>query len=377
MTTMTDEHDVVRQQSFDCDGPVDIDIELGSGSIDVQFADEAGDAGGQDAAEDTADAAEGTEDTAYATETADAAHAADTADATEAAQDTADATAAAEDTNTAGDGDGEPAQTAAETAADAAPAIVVEVRHEPRAGANWGLTGLLNWVGGQLGTVATDLATEAVRETIIELHGNRLTVRGPRSAPLRGVPLAVVVYAPGGSSLSTRSGSAGVRVGGPAGRVHVNTGSGDVSVDRAAAAVQVKTGSGTVRLGPMADGLSARTGSGDLEVTSLSGSGALHSGSGDIWIGTVHGGRVTARTGSGDLTVADAAAGLLQLVTGSGDLRVGIRTGVLAEVDVVSGSGRARSDLPVSHEPPSGGEAVLNVRARTGSGDAVVSAATA
>lgn len=348
MTTMTDgEHDLVRQLSFDCDGPVDIDIELAGGAIEVQLAEAPGDRAA------TADPAE----TTNTTETAEPDSTTDAGDTAE--TDYADAT------------------TGALSDAVEAPAVVVEVRHEPRGGANWGLPGLLNWIGGQFGAVGNDLAAEAVRETLVTMHGNRLTVRGPRSMPLRGVPLTITVHAPGGSSLNTRSGSARVRIGGPAGRVHVDTGSGDVWVDRAAGPVQVKTGSGTVRLGPMSDGLSARTGSGDLEVTSLAGSGSLHSGSGDIWLGTVDGDRVTVRTGSGDLTVADAAAGLLQLVTGSGDLRVGIRSGVLAEVDLVSGSGRARSDLPVSHEPPSGGEPVLSVRARTGSGDAVISAATA
>ena len=35
VTTMADERDLVRQQSFDCDGPVDIDIELGNGSVEI------------------------------------------------------------------------------------------------------------------------------------------------------------------------------------------------------------------------------------------------------------------------------------------------------------------------------------------------------
>ncbi|MGH8938620.1 MAG: hypothetical protein ACRDV2_04640, partial [Actinomycetes bacterium] len=40
MTTMTDdERELVRQQSFDCAGAIDIDIELGCGSIEVRFAD--------------------------------------------------------------------------------------------------------------------------------------------------------------------------------------------------------------------------------------------------------------------------------------------------------------------------------------------------
>jgi hypothetical protein len=316
MSTMTDEHDLVRQQYFDCDGPVDIDLEWGPGTIEVLLAGEEAGAGPP----------------------------------------------------------GAPHPGAGDTSAGQPPAIVVEVRPQRRPAV--GLFGLLSWMGGQFGGPAGDLAAEAVRQTSIAVHGNRLSVRSPRNMPLRTVPLGLVVHAPAGSSLHAQAGSAQVRVGGPADRVHVASGSGDITVDQAAGPVQVKTGSGTVHLGPVLDGVSARTGSGDVAVSSLHGDGSLHSGTGDIWLGTVVGGDVTAKTGSGDLTVADAAAGQLQLVTGSGDLRVGIRGGVLAEVDVVSGSGRTRSDLPVSDRPPADGAPVLSVRARTGSGEAVISPAT-
>jgi hypothetical protein len=409
---------LVRQQSFDCDGPVDIDIELGCGVIEVRLADD--DATGTadtPGAADTPDAADtpgaadlpGTGGTAAAadfdaadtdaTDTADPAgdwtdtdHPADRADNwadTGHPTDMADDWADTEQPPSMADADdwagtGQPADRAGAngtahggTAGGLGRAVLVEVRHEPAAGAGFGLAGLVNWVSGQFGAQITDVAEQAVRETTIAMHGNRLIVRGPRQMPMRTVPLSVVVHTPAGSSVNVRSGSADVRLSGSAGRVQVDTGSGDISVDRAAGPVRVKTGSGSARLGPMPDGLSARSGSGDLEVSSLTGSGSLQTGSGDIWLGTVLGDKVTVRTGSGDLTVADAAEGMLQLVTGSGDLRVGIRSGVLAEMDVVSGSGRTRSDLPVSDSPPSDAEAALCVRARTGSGEAVVSAATA
>jgi DUF4097 and DUF4098 domain-containing protein YvlB len=99
----------------------------------------------------------------------------------------------------------------------------------------------------------------------------------------------------------------------------------------------------------------------------------VQTGSGDVRLGSVAR-DLSARTGSGDLTVVDASAGGLELTTGSGQLRVGIHTGVLAELDVSSGSGRAHSDLPVGG-PPSEGGVTLRVRARTGSGDALVTAA--
>lgn len=344
MTTTDDEYGLVRQLAFECDGPVEIDIHLGSGSIDVRLGPNAP----SDAPVDETPADEVPADDA-------------------AAGDVVDAEVVGEQTGEAGTTD--------HAAPAPAASIVVEVRYEPR-GDDFGLLGLVNWVTGQLGGRNRAFAEQAVEETLIEVHGNRLVVHGPRHMPLRGVPLAISVSAPAGSSLHTRSGSADVRVTGTAGSAHVGTGSGDISLQRAQGRAQVKTGSGTVRLGPMLGGLSARSGSGDLEVAALHGSGDLHSGSGDIWLGSVSSDQVSLRTGSGDLTVTDAAHGRLDLVTGSGDLRIGIRKGVVAELDLLSGSGRTRSELPVSDEPPEG-EPALWVRARTGSGEAIVGSATA
>jgi DUF4097 and DUF4098 domain-containing protein YvlB len=80
---------------------------------------------------------------------------------------------------------------------------------------------------------------------------------------------------------------------------------------------------------------------------------------------------LAARTGNGGVTVEDVTAGRLDLATGSGDIQVGLHDGVAAEVDLVSGSGSARSELDVTSRPVPGVTAV-RVRARTGSGDAVV-----
>jgi hypothetical protein len=385
---------LVRQREFECDGPVEIDIQLGSGTVEVRLGngrpadDEVIDADGSVAAtvdatadEVDVDADLGATADVSATDVDAAADVDGTADMRDSAYpgattDDLDDTATNMDDATTGT---DRTITDATGQDGTGPArIVVEVRYEPREGAEFGLTGLLNWVSGQFGGSGRQYAEQAVDETTIDVQGNRLLVHGPRHSPLRGVPLAIVVSAPAGSSVHTRSGSADVQVSGTAGTAHLDTGSGDLSVERAEGAVQVKSGSGTVRLGTMLDGLSARTGSGDVEVSALSGSGSLHSGSGDIWLGIVSGRKVTVRTGSGDLAVADAAEGQLELSTGSGDLRVGIRSGTVAELDVLSGSGRTRSDLPVSDGPPPGADAPqLRLRARTGSGEVVIGSAKA
>ncbi|WP_199439018.1 DUF4097 family beta strand repeat-containing protein [Umezawaea beigongshangensis] len=253
------------------------------------------------------------------------------------------------------------------------PGVHVELRHDPAAGGSWtdGLNGLLGWVNDQFGGGQQQTGpAEAVRDARVELSGQRLRVQSSQALPLRAVPLAVTVRARSGSHVTVRTGSADVVVTGSAGRLDVTTGTGEVTADRADAAARVNSGSGAVRLGPMPAGVRVKTGSGDVEVSSIGGNSVLTTGTGDVWLGAVQG-DVQARSGGGDLTVADAVAGTVQIVTGSGEIRVGVRTGVVARVDLSSGSGQARSELEVSSRPPEG-ETPLVVTGRTGSGDALV-----
>lgn len=254
------------------------------------------------------------------------------------------------------------------------PGASVEVRYDASAANPWlqGLSNVLTWFGGQFGGDAGEEAkTSAVRETRIELVGRRLYVHTPKRHRL--VPLAVTVRAPAGSHLELNAGSADMTVTGPAGRVKLETGSGAVTMDRADGQAEIKSGSGALRLGPMLAGLRARSGSGEIEVSSVGGATTLITGSGDVWLGAVQS-DVRVRTGSGDLTVADAACGQVELVTGSGEIRVGVRSGTSAMVDLRSGSGQARSELGLSNTPPANGPK-LQVRGRTGSGNAVVTTA--
>ncbi|MDT7805563.1 MAG: hypothetical protein QOI78_8996 [Actinomycetota bacterium] len=255
----------------------------------------------------------------------------------------------------------------------------VEVRHDRGEQQPWveGVNNLLSWVGerfgDQLGVDPTASPAEAVKQCRIEKLGNRLVVQAPKAWQLRNVALSVIVHAPAGSHVEVRAGAADVTVSGSAGRVDVLTGSGEVKLDRADGAATVRTGSGTIKLGPTLGGLQLRSGSGNVEATSLAGSATLATGTGDVWLGAVSG-DVMARTGSGDLSVADAGSGSLDLITGSGEVRIGIRGGTAAEVDLTSSGGRVSSELDVADTAPEGG-VKLKVRARTGSGNAVVTRA--
>jgi hypothetical protein len=255
----------------------------------------------------------------------------------------------------------------------------VELRHDSSEKPPWvdGMASMLNWVterfGNQFGTEVDISSGDAVGEARVEKIGNRLVVQASKTLPLRNIPLSVTVYAPGGSHLEVRAGAADVSVSGSAGRADILTGSGVVALDRADGAVTVRTGSGGIKLGPTLSGLQLRTGSGDVEASSLSGSATLATGTGDIWLGAVSG-DVMVRSGSGDLAVADAASGSLELITGSGEIRIGIRSGVAAEIDLTSLAGKLSSELEIADSAPEG-EVPLKIRARTGSGNAVITPA--
>lgn len=269
------------------------------------------------------------------------------------------------------------------------PLTHVEIRHDPDAGGfDWrgGLNGLLSWVGEQFGETGfrtsavfgeagapSEPIAEAVRQTRVELTGNRLVVQPPSTAPLRSVPLAIRVQAPEDSQLGLRTSSAEVTTSGRASRVQIQSGNGALSVEHAAGSASVRTGSGRIKLGTMDAEAQVRSGSGDVEVESITAPSSVVTGSGTVWLGAVSG-DVLVRSGSGDITVADAVAGDTELITGSGQLRVSLHKGVTAEIDLTSSTGTVTSDLPVSEEPPEQ-EATLRVFGRTGNGDALITSA--
>lgn len=277
--------------------------------------------------------------------------------------------------------------------------VRVEVSAD-RSGAPWagGLGGLLDWIGTSMGGPqrgagwsgrgfdpivgapwerSGDPAADAVEATTIEWSAaaRRLVVRGPDEPALSAVPLIVTVSAPAGSRTAVRTGAAGVELTGRASWVAVRTGSGTARVAEVSGDVDVTTGSGGIDLGSCGGRAQLRTGSGEVEVGSLGGPSRVRTGSGDVRLGELSG-DLEVRSGSGDVVLADALSGDVRLNTGSGGVRVGVHSGVAAELDLTTGSGRARSDLDVRHDAPATRPG-LRLSGRTGSGDVLVSRAAA
>jgi hypothetical protein len=112
--------------------------------------------------------------------------------------------------------------------------------------------------------------------------------------------------------------------------------------------VQVRAGSGSAHFGEVTGALHCGFGSGSLDASVVRGTLHSRAGSGHVSVGAVH----------GDVDVA----------SGSGGFTLGVPAGVAARLDVTTGSGQLRSDLPVEQAPAPGARSIT-IRARTGSGD--------
>jgi hypothetical protein len=259
--------------------------------------------------------------------------------------------------------------------------VRVEVRHDPTAAGGWAqrLGEVVSWIGAAASgpEAAPDPAAggaEAVRAAEIAwADGGGLTVRSTTGLPLRMVPLAVTVWAPAGSRVAARTGAGDVTVEGRAGRAAVRTGAGAARLADVTGDADVTTGSGDVELGALSGRTRIRTGSGAISVAAVGGTTDIKAGSGDVTLGEVAA-DLGVRTGSGAVRLVDARSGRVDLTSGSGGLKIGVHAGVLAELDLSSGSGRARSEIPVGREAPPR-PAALHLRGRTGSGEVLVTRA--
>jgi hypothetical protein len=221
-----------------------------------------------------------------------------------------------------------------------------------------------------------ELAAAAVRATELTWSesGRRLLVRSPSGMPLRMVPLVLTVRAPAGSRVTLHTGSGEITVTGRSGTARADAGSGDITLDRVGGDLNLTTGSGGASVRAVSGRTSAKTGSGTLVLDALDGPAEVQSGSGSVRLGTIRA-DLSARASSGDVTIDNAEAGRLDLTTGSGDVRIGVHAGAAAELDVRSGSGRARSELTVSDTAPTGAATALHIHGRTGSGNVLVTRA--
>lgn len=222
--------------------------------------------------------------------------------------------------------------------------------------------------------VPRDGASDIAERTEVDLHGSTLVVRAPKlggvfdlfGGRLSRSALDIDIVVPSGSSLKVVSYGADVVLDGRCGSADIASGSSRTELDVVDGDLRLRYGSGPARVARVTGTAVIKSGSGDAHLGEVGERLVMACGSGNLDVGIAHG-PVSMRAGSGRATIGTAEADV-DLVTGSGGLSVGLRPGQTARLDVTTGSGDLRSDVPVDDTQPSGAPAIT-IRARTGSGD--------
>lgn len=175
------------------------------------------------------------------------------------------------------------------------------------------------------------------------------------------------IRCPHASSLQARTKSADVFVRGTLGGLNVATASGEVEVEDVAGDVSVKSASGDLQARTVG-ALSVQTASGDVEVESAQGRVTVNTASGDVTIGSADA-DVNVNTVSGDQELGAVRAGNVSSQSVSGDVSIAVRRGSKVFLDCSTVSGDTHSELDVQSDAPAGDGPLVEVRARTVSGD--------
>ena len=223
-----------------------------------------------------------------------------------------------------------------------------------------------------------------VDDARVELHDRRLTVDVPHKRG-GGFSFALVfgrqgitcrIRCPRESGLAVRSKSADVQARGTLGGLNVTTASGDVGVDRVTGSVNVKSASGDFFANEVGSGVNIQSASGDVSIEIARGPVTVQSTSGDVSIGEAYD-NVNANTVSGDQDHGAVMRGHVNAQSVSGDVTVAVRRGSKVFLDCNTVSGDTSSELELTTDAPAGDGPLVEVRAKTVSGDIRITRAPA
>ena len=228
-----------------------------------------------------------------------------------------------------------------------------------------------------------DEAQQLVDEARVELQGNRVLVDVPQKrggfsfGNLFGRQgITCRVRCPEGSLLTVRSRSADLTVRGAIGGMNVATASGDVEADRVLGGLNVKSASGDIGVRVVGAGVNVQTASGDVALGAVRGSINVNTASGDVTINEADD-NVNVNTVSGDQEHGAVMRGNVSAHSVSGDVRIGVRRGSKVYLDCTTVSGDTSSELEVSPEAPATDGPLVEIRAKTVSGDIRITRAPA
>ncbi len=219
-------------------------------------------------------------------------------------------------------------------------------------------------------------AAELLEQTVVEMRGGTIVVVAPRQGGIFDLPLfgswragrglQVHVVVPSGTAVKISTFTAPIRILGRVGDADLAFGSGEAAARHVDGELRLRFGSGTAKMVRVSGSVQLRSGSGDAQFGEIGGDLVAGCGSGNLQARVTHG-SVRSRCGSGNARLGEVH-GDVDVASGSGGLEVGLPEGVTARLDVHTGSGQVRSELPIEDAPKSEGSAI-RLRARTGSGD--------
>jgi hypothetical protein len=221
-----------------------------------------------------------------------------------------------------------------------------------------------------------DPSSDLLQRTVVEMSGPTLTIATPR----QGGGLAEMligwrrdrerldaeIVVPTGTATKITTGTAAITVKGRVGGADVSTGSADIVLDTVDGDLRLRYGSSTATTAEVTGAVTVRSGSGNASFGTVGGNLQAGFGSGDLNVDVARGG-VRSRTGSGDASIG-AVHGDVDIAAGAGKVTIGLPAGISAKLEVTTGSGRVKSELPIEQTESGNGKAIT-IRARTGSGD--------
>ncbi|HEX3806652.1 MAG TPA: DUF4097 family beta strand repeat-containing protein [Gaiellaceae bacterium] len=231
----------------------------------------------------------------------------------------------------------------------------------------------------------SQLLVDNARVELQERHGRpRVIVDVPKK---KGVAFSLgmifgrsgitcVVRCPEESTVQVRSKSADLSVRGTIGALSVATASGDVEIDRVSGSANVKSASSDFSAREIAGAANIQSASGDVNIDVVRGPANVNSVSGDVTIGEAYD-NVSANTVSGDQDHGAVMRGRVAAHAVSGDVTVAVRRGSRAYLDCSTLSGDTQSDLEVGSQEPAGDGPLVEIYAKTVSGDIHITRAPA
>lgn len=216
--------------------------------------------------------------------------------------------------------------------------------------------------------------TDILDRITVGMNGRTLEVLAPREGGLvdflggwkRDASVDAEITVPSGTAVKLTTFTADVTVTGRVGGADIATGTGAIVVGMVDGDLRLRFGSASSRVDRVGGSATVRSGSGNAVFGEVLGDLEAGFGSGDLQADVVRGSS-RLRAGSGNLRLA-AVHGDVDFTCGSGEMSLGLPAGMSARLDVRTGSGQVRSDLPIDDDRTGTGPAIT-VRARTGSGD--------